>query len=238
MKTRTPKMTRRYAERKTKDMLPLWQSGAHLSSPRACRQTSTTWSQQDSCSTPCSAHLSFLQCGYTQRTGHTGFPQTHWWNWRGGAATYPILKSASLERIFYGVLSVHSCLSPSVESPPEYGVSCGRQTSGENMKCCVLFRDHNFALMIISTCSARNSTNWSCSLFRSFDWELTRISQVCSILDWTLTKFLDTLSLYSSRRDLQTLLCLTPGDFTRKRETPWVLKGWEFKEIKLFLEIE
>lgn len=158
MKTRTPKMTRCYAERKTKDMLPLWQSGAHLSSPRACRQTNTTWSQQDSCSKPCSAHLSFPQCGYTQRTGHRGFPQTHWWNWRGCAATYPILKSASLERIFYGVLSVHSCLSPSVESPPEYGVWCGRQRSGENMKCCVLFRDHNFALMIISTCSARNST--------------------------------------------------------------------------------
>lgn len=164
MKTRTPKRSRRYAERKTKDTLPSSQSDAHLSSPRACRQTGTTWRQQDSCSTPCSARLSFLQCGYTQHTSHTGFPQTHWWNWRGDAATYSILTSGSLERTFCGgVLSVHSCLSPSAESPPECGVWCGRQRSGENMKCCVLLMKILLWLMMITTmCSARNSTmfNW------------------------------------------------------------------------------
>ena len=150
MKTRTPTTTRRYAGRKTKDTLPWWQSDGHLSSPRACRQTGTTWRQQDSCSTPCSARLSFLQCGYTQRTGHTGFPQTHWRNWRGDAATCSILKSGSQERIFCcGALSVHSCLSPSVESPPKCGVWCGRQRSGENMKCCVLMIKILLWLMII-----------------------------------------------------------------------------------------
>ena len=69
---------------------------------------------------------------------------------------------------------------------------------------------------------------------------ITMSRNLVPILKWLPRVFTNTLAMRAQVRkgnlvnlsnplmpnsDLQILLCLTPDDFTRQRETPWALKG-------------
>ena len=92
----------------------------------------------------------------------------------------------------------------------------------DDIQCILYFKDH----AVFRLCFLQH---YSCSQLRlvlCFRLAVNRLSHIFIIIcevDTLLKSYKFNPSMPNS--DLQILLCLTPDDYTRQRETPWALKG-------------